>query len=70
MTRRQDSRTARLRQFFADNLDEELSAQDAAIKFDLSLDAVRQELYSLQSKGLVRRVNVWRGMAPRVERKA
>lgn len=47
------SNTHRIAEFFARNPEEELSTEDARVKFDLNADQLRNALRTLRAHGLV-----------------
>ena len=50
----------RLEKWFEDNPDEELTAEQVAIKFDVSLPYARNELAIATKGGVLERVTLWR----------
>ncbi len=58
-----DSLAERLKAFFRDNPEEELTWSDASQKFGYSLDVVRATVYRLQAKGEIETVRVIRAKA-------
>lgn len=49
-----------LRKFFTDNPDEELTAEDAAMKFGVSIKRAGNILAAMSGKGLLQRVSIYR----------
>lgn len=55
-----DSKMSRVRRFFMDNPQEELSTIDVSVKFDIALETARDILYTMRREGLLEHANVWR----------
>ena len=55
-----DSLTQRVRQFFAENPDEELTYEDMAAKFDVPVNYCREVVRALKTKGEIESVHVIR----------